>query len=348
MTRDRLRSICNCEGEPYISGGIALNMWEGGFGDCRGDQHANTKLLCLIVLLYVHYHHHKARTKKFQQAETTRHGDVCSILNYDGTLAYEDFINDTEDFDLKYCIRTCCYGSVYEAKLPNGETFALKKLHVFEAEQPTFNQISRTRSKSLRHKNLVKLYGFVLHKKCNFLVYEYMENGSLFCALSDSEIVVEFCWVKRLNMIKKIAHALANNILLNSEMEAFVADFGAARLLDPDSSNQTAIVGTLGYIAPELAYNMIVTEKCDVYSFGVLALEILGGKHPRELLSSLNYSSRHDTSLENILDVRLAYPIDNKLIENEILRVYHVALACTLTDPNTRPTMRKVSQELSR
>ncbi|CAH1416665.1 unnamed protein product [Lactuca virosa] len=161
-----------------------------------------------------------------------------------------------------------------------------------------------------------------------------MENGSLFCAPSDSEIAVELCWVKRLNMIKQIAHALAymhhdcsppivhrdissNNILLNSEMEAFVADFGAATLIPP------------------------------IKLFGVLALEILGGKHPRELVSSLNYSSRHDTSLENILDVRLAYPTE-MLIENEILRVYHVALACTLTDPNTRPTMRKVSLELSR
>ncbi|CAH1416664.1 unnamed protein product [Lactuca virosa] len=102
-----------------------------------------------LVLLYVHYHHHKARTKKFQQPETTRHGDVCSILNYDGTLAYEDFINATEDFDLKYCIGTGGYGSVYEAKLPNGKTFALKKLHRFEAEQPGIQPKFQERGPSL-------------------------------------------------------------------------------------------------------------------------------------------------------------------------------------------------------
>ncbi|CAH1435881.1 unnamed protein product [Lactuca virosa] len=68
----------------------------------------------------------------------------------------------------------------------------------------------------------------------------------------------------------------SNNILLNSEMEGFVADFGVGRVLDPDSSNQTSVTGTLGYIAPELAYNIIVTQKCDVYSFGVLALETIG------------------------------------------------------------------------
>ncbi|GJW45035.1 kinase-like domain-containing protein, partial [Tanacetum coccineum] len=124
-------------------------------------------------------------------------------------------------------------------------------------------------------------------------------------------------WMKRVKIIKDVAHALAymhhdcnppivhrdissNNILLNSKMDGFVADFGAARLLDPDSSNQTVIAGTVGYIAPELAYSMIVNEKCDVYSFGVVAFEAIGGKHPGELLSYLNYSSSHSTMLENI------------------------------------------------
>ncbi|KAJ0836995.1 putative transferase [Helianthus annuus] len=72
--------------------------------------------------------------------EPKKHGDVCSVLNYDGVIAYEDFITATEDFDLKYCIGTGGYGSVCEAKLPNGKTFALKKLHRFDAKQPAFNQ----------------------------------------------------------------------------------------------------------------------------------------------------------------------------------------------------------------
>ncbi|XP_076914512.1 MDIS1-interacting receptor like kinase 2-like [Bidens hawaiensis] len=308
----------------------------------------------------------QATTKKIHHLEAKKHGNVCSVLNYDGTIAYEDFISATEDFDLKYCIGTGGYGSVYEAKLPDGKTFALKKLHRFEAEQPTFDQSFKNEVQvltNLRHKNIVNLYGFCLHNKCNFLVYEYMDKGSLFCALSDGELAVEVDWMKRVNIIKGVAHALAymhhdcsppivhrdistNNILLNSEMEGFVADFGAARLLDPDSSNQTVIVGTLGYIAPELAYNMTVTEKCDVYSFGVVALETIGGQHPRDLLSSLTYSNSHGTTLKNILDKRLPYPTD-RLIEKEIMCVYNVAVACTRTDPKCRPTMRKVSQELS-
>ncbi|GJZ81954.1 MDIS1-interacting receptor like kinase 2-like protein [Tanacetum coccineum] len=287
--------------------------------------------ICFLLLGCVCYHRHKA-TKDKIKVQTTKHGDVCSILNYDGTIAYEDFISATEDFDLKHCIGTGGYGSVYEAKLSNGKIFALKKLHRFESEQPTFNQ-------------------------------SFRNEGSLFCALSDDELAVKVDWMKRVNIIKDVAHALAymhhdcnppivhrdissNNILLNSEMEGFVADFGAARLLDPDSSNQTVVAGTLGYIAPELAYSMIVNERCDVYSFGVVALETIGGKHPGDLLSSLNYSTSRGTMLENILDQRLSYPTD-RLIENEIIRVGHVALSCVLKDPKARPTMREVCQELS-
>ncbi|KAJ0768811.1 putative protein kinase RLK-Pelle-LRR-XI-1 family [Helianthus annuus] len=229
---------------------------------------------------------------------------------------------------------------VYEAKLPNGKIFALRKL-----PQPAFDKSFKNEVQvltNLRHKNIVKLYGFCLHNKCNFLVYEYMEKGSLFCALRDSELAVQVDWMKRVNIIKDVAHALAyihhdcsppivyrdissNNILLNSEMEGFVADFGAARLLDPDSSNHTVTVGTLGYIALELAYSMFATDKCDVYSFGVVALE---------------------TILEDILDKRLPYPTD-KSTENKIMCAYDVALTCILTDPKCRPTMRNVSQKLS-
>ncbi|XP_076898997.1 uncharacterized protein LOC143552738 [Bidens hawaiensis] len=320
---------------------------------------------CLLLLTYVCYTNHKATLKNIK-TETQKHGNVCSMLNYDGTIAYEDFITATEDFDLKYCIGTGGYGSVYEAKLPNGQIFALKKLHRFEAEQPAFDQSFKNEVQmliNLRHKSIVRLYGFCLHNKCNFLVYEYMEKGSLFCTLSNSELAVEVDWMKRVSIIKDVAQALAymhhdcsppivhrdistNNILLNSKMEGFIGDFGAARLLDPDSSNRTLIVGTLGYIAPELAYNMIVTEKCDVYSFGVVALETIGGKHPGDLLSSLNHSTSHGIMLENILDKLLPYPT-NRSIEKEIMRVCNVAFACILTDPKCRPTMRNVSQELS-
>ncbi|KAM7465233.1 hypothetical protein LguiB_012795 [Lonicera macranthoides] len=201
---------------------------------------------------------------------TAKHGNMCSIWNYDGTIAYEDIIRSTNDFDIEYCIGTGGYGSVYRAQLPSGKIVALKKLHRFEAEEPAFDKSFKNEVEvlsNIRHKNIVKLYGFCLHNRCMFLVYEYMERGSLFYALRDNAEAVELDWTKRVSVIKGIAHALSymhhdctppiahrdissNNILLNSKQDAFVADFGAARLLSPDSSNQTVIAGTHGYIAP--------------------------------------------------------------------------------------------------
>ncbi|KAI7751681.1 hypothetical protein M8C21_013503, partial [Ambrosia artemisiifolia] len=234
--------------------------------------------LCFLVLVYRYCNNRKATEKRIQPV-TKRHGNVCSVLNYDGRIAYEDFITATKDFDLKYCIGTCSYGRVYKAKLPDGVAHALAYMH-HDCSPP------------------------IIHRDIS-----------------------------------------SKNILLNSKLEGLVADFGAARLLDPDSSNQTAIVGTLGYTAPELGSD-VVTEKCDVYSFGVVALETIRAKHPRDPFSSMNNLNRHVTTLENILDRRLPYPTD-KLIEKEIMRVYNVALSCILTDPKCRPTMRNVCKELS-
>jgi hypothetical protein len=207
---------------------------------------------------------------QFESRKETKHGNLFSIWNYDGHIAYEDIVEATEDFDIKYCIGTGGYGSVYKAKLPCGKVIALKKLHRLEAENPTFDMSFRNEVKVLteiRHRNIIKLHGFCLHNRCMFLVYEYMERGSLFCILSNDVEAIELDWSKRLNIIKGTAHALSymhhecittivhrditsNNILLKNKVEAFVSDFGTAKLLDPDSSNQTLVVGTYGYIAP--------------------------------------------------------------------------------------------------
>jgi len=207
---------------------------------------------------------------QFESRKETKHGNLLSIWNYDGHIAYEDIVEATEDFDIKYCIGIGSYGSVYKAKLPCGKVIALKKLHRLEAENPTFDMSFRNEVKVLteiRHRNIIKLHGFCLHNRCMFLVYEYMERGSLFCVLNNDVEAIELDWSKRLNIIKGTAHALSymhhecipaivhrditsNNILLNNKLEAFVSDFGTAKLLDPDSSNQTLVVGTYGYIAP--------------------------------------------------------------------------------------------------
>ncbi|XP_030547762.2 MDIS1-interacting receptor like kinase 2-like [Rhodamnia argentea] len=174
---------------------------------------------------------------------------------------------------------------------------------------------------NIRHRNIVKFYGFCSHAQRCFLVYEYLERGSLRTTLNDDQKTLEFRWGERINMVRGVADALSymhhecspplihrdltsNNVLLDRDYEAHVSDFGTARLLRPDSSNWTAIVGTIGYIAPELAYSIIPTEKCDVYSFGIVALETIMGKHPGDHISWECSSSAQTESmmLKDVLD----------------------------------------------
>ncbi|XP_058110707.1 probable leucine-rich repeat receptor-like protein kinase At1g35710 [Magnolia sinica] len=186
--------------------------------------------------------------------------------------------------------------------------------------------------------------------------------GNLTNILNNDEKAAQLDWTLRVKIIKGVAHALSymhhdcalpivhrdlssNNVLLNSELEASVSDFGTARLLIPDSSNWTTLAGTCGYIAPELAYTMRVTEKCDVYSFGVVALEVMMGRHPGELISTLSSPNREDTLLKDMLDQRLSDPMAE--VAQEVIFAVSMALACIRPDPNFRPTMHHVAQELS-
>lgn len=318
--------------------------------------------MTLFLPVYLRLSCTAIKNKQAKTTAATKNGDLLCIWNYDGSIAYEDIIRVTKDFDMKYCIGTGAYGSVYRAKLPNGMVVALKKLHGFEAQVSAFDESFRNEIKVLseiKHRHIVKLYGFCLHKRMMFLIYEYMEKGSLFSVLFDDEEAMELDWKKRVNIVKGTAQALsylhhecsipivhrdisASNVLLNSEWEPSVGDFGTARFLSLDSSNRTIVAGTIGYIAPELAYTLVVNEKCDVYSFGVVALEILVGKHPEEILSSLQSAPIHNITLCQVLDQRL--PTPNMAVSLDIVRVAIIAFACLNPNPCSRPTMKQVSQ----
>ncbi|XP_047965608.1 MDIS1-interacting receptor like kinase 2-like [Salvia hispanica] len=301
------------------------------------------------------------------------HGNIFKIWNFDGNMAYQDIIEATLDFDFRYCIGTGAYGSVYRAVLPTRKVVAVKKLHGFEGVNPSFDSSFRNEAEVLsqiRHRHIVKLFGFCLHQRSMFLIYDYMERGSLFSVLKYDDEAVELNWKKRVNVVKGIASALSymhhdcsppilhrdvssSNILLDSEFEGCLSDFGTARLLDPDSSNQTLLVGTRGYIAPELAFTMVVTEKCDVYSFGVLALEVMFGDHPGDFVSSMTTIKRSTQFAQNmmvqqLLDKRLPSPDEDVRLSREVVGVVKTALKCISCDPKLRPYMKEVSQELAK
>ncbi|KAK1371335.1 Protein kinase domain-containing protein [Heracleum sosnowskyi] len=254
-------------------------------------------LFGLIAWICLYIYRRTRREKKDGEPTEVRDKNMFVVWSHDGKMVYENIITATENFDTKYIIGTGGSGTVYKAELENGLLVAVKKLHMpDDVEMETFKSfISEIRVLTvIRHRNIVKLYGFCSHSKHSFLVYEFLEGGSLWKKLSSNDEAEQFEWEKRLIVIKGVANALSymhhgsvppivhrdissNNIMLDSELEAHIADFGTAKFLKPDSSNWSSFAGTFGYAAPELAYTMEVNEKNDIYSFGVLSLEMVVG-----------------------------------------------------------------------
>ncbi|KAK9019792.1 hypothetical protein V6N11_054300 [Hibiscus sabdariffa] len=295
-------------------------------------------------------------------------GDIFSMLGFNGRILHDNIIEATEDFSSEYCMGSGGYGTVYKAALPTGQAVAVKKLHQ-SGDSLLLNNSKAFESEivallEIRHRNIVQMYGFCSHPKHSFLVYELVERGSLRMILSNNEEAKELDWTKRLNVVKGLASALSymhhghtqpvvhrdissNNVLLDSDYEARVSNFGTARILKPDSSNWTSLAGTYGYIAPELAYTLRVDEKCDVYSFGVVTIEIFMGKHPRDLLSYLPSSTPdQQILLKDVIDHRLPPP--RSRAEKDVVTATKVAFACLNGNLQLRPTMEQVAQALSR
>ncbi|XP_022855118.1 MDIS1-interacting receptor like kinase 2-like [Olea europaea var. sylvestris] len=283
--------------------------------------------------------------------------DLLSISSFDGVVMYKDILEATKEFDAAFCIGEGGCGRVYKAKLPSQDIVAVKRIHSLSEMANRRAFLSEIRALTgIKHRNIVKLYGFCSNAQHSFLVYQYFDRGSLAKTLSIDEEAKTLDWPKRVNILKGVAHALSymhhscsppivhrdissNNILLDTEYEAHISDFGTAKFLKCDSSNLSALAGTYGYVAPELAYTMKVTEKCDVYSFGVLALEVIKGNRPGDSL-------RHgELQFKDFLDPRILYP---NLEEEEILMfVVKFATKCIHSNPQFRPTMDVVSDMLS-
>ncbi|XP_062195138.1 receptor-like protein kinase HSL1 [Phragmites australis] len=256
-------------------------------------------------------------------------------------------------------------GKVYKAVVRHGSedaVVAVKKLwdggKAVEGTKDTFDAEVATLGR-IRHKNIVKLWCCFRSGDCRLLVYEYMPNGSLGDILHGSKGGL-LDWPARHRIMVGAAEGLAylhhdcappivhrdvksNNILLDAELGAKVADFGVARVIGDGPTAMTAIAGSCGYIAPEYSYTLRVTEKSDVYSFGVVMLELVTGKRPvgpelgeKDLVRWVCSGIERD-GVDSVLDQRLA-----GASRDDMVRVLHIALFCTSSLPINRPSMRAV------
>uniref|UniRef100_A0A7N2LWS3 non-specific serine/threonine protein kinase n=1 Tax=Quercus lobata TaxID=97700 RepID=A0A7N2LWS3_QUELO len=191
------------------------------------------------------------RVNKTEDKPREVHNDnLFAIWSYDGKMVYQNIIEAKEEFDYKYCIGVGGFGSVYKAKLQASQVVAVKKLHLLPDGEISNKKDFMSEIHALteiRHRNIIKLYGFCSHPKHSLLVYEFLEGGSLVKLLNNEEGAKTFDWIKRANVVKGVANALSymhhdcdisnKNVLLDLEYVAHISDFSTARILKPNSSN---------------------------------------------------------------------------------------------------------------
>ncbi|MED6134162.1 hypothetical protein PIB30_034690 [Stylosanthes scabra] len=261
------------------------------------------------------------------------------------------------------------FGSVYRGRLVEGLEIAVKRLSKGSGQgNEEFKNEVKSMAK-LQHRNLVRLFGCCIEKEEQMLVYEYMENNSLESILFDKDKCNLLDWKMRFDIICGISRGLlylhqdsrlriihrdlkASNVLLDREMNPKISDFGMARIFGSDQTqaNTRRVVGTYGYMSPEYAMDGLFSVKSDVFSFGVLVLEIISGKKNKGFYSSeeinlLGYAWRlwkEGKALE-LMDSSLG----DSYSEAEVLRCIQVGLICVQERAEDRPTISSVVLMLS-
>ncbi|XP_057984250.1 putative serine/threonine-protein kinase isoform X1 [Malania oleifera] len=276
----------------------------------------------------------------------------------------------TRDFHPSSRIGGGGFGVVYRGALKDGTQVAIKCLSA-ESKQGTEEFLTEINMISnIRHPNLVELIGCCVEGNNRILVYEYLENNSLATVLLGSKSKhAALDWPRRAAICMGTASGLAflheeaethivhrdikaSNILLDGNFHPKIGDFGLAKLF-PDNVTHlsTRVAGTVGYLAPEYAMFGQLTKKADVYSFGVLILELISGNSSSKVafgedmlvLVEWIWKLRKEERLLEIVDPELTeYP------EDEVLRFIKVALFCTQESASKRPSMKQVVEMLSK
>ncbi|WVY89904.1 hypothetical protein V8G54_035418 [Vigna mungo] len=274
----------------------------------------------------------------------------------------------TNNFDESLIIGKGGYGTVFKGLLSNNKVVAIKKSKIVDRSQVEqfINEVIIL--SQINHRNVVKLLGCCLETEVPLLVYEFVNNGTLFDYLHNQGQGVNVSWKTRLRIATEAAAALSYlhsaacipiihrdvktaNILLDDTYTAKVSDFGASRLVPLDQTEIATIVqGTFGYLDPEYMQSSQLTEKSDVYSFGVVLIELLTGEKPfsfdraeeKRSLTGHFLSSLKEDRLFDVLQVGL---LDEEN-QQEIMQVAILAARCLRLTGEERPTMKELTMEL--
>ncbi|KAG2656062.1 hypothetical protein PVAP13_1KG051800 [Panicum virgatum] len=279
-------------------------------------------------------------------------------------LKFADIVKATNNFQQENIIGCGGCGLVYKATLPDGTKLAIKKLNgemcpmerEFTAEVEALSMA--------QHENLVPLWGYCIQGDSRLLIYSYMENGSLDDWLHNRDDAANSIldWPMRLKIAQGASRGLSyihdickphivhrdiksSNILLDKEFKAYVADFGLSRLVLANKTHVTTeLVGTLGYIPPEYAQGWVATLRGDMYSFGVVLLELLTGRRPVTALSSskeLVKWVQEMTSEGKQIEV-LDPDLRGMEHDEQMLKVLEIACRCVDYNACMRPTIQEV------
>ncbi|CAI0467909.1 unnamed protein product [Linum tenue] len=276
----------------------------------------------------------------------------------------------TDSFNTDNLLGRGGFGPVYKGKLPDGKVVAIKRLSSSSGQGANEFKNEIMLISKLQHRNLVRLLGCCIDKLEKILVYEYMPKKSLDNYLFDSTKKAELDWPTRFNIIHGVARGLlylhrdsclriihrdlkVSNILLDEKMNPKISDFGLARIFEgtQDLASTHKVVGTLGYMSPEYLLAGMFSEKSDVFSFGVLVLEIVSGRKT----TSFHYEEHHPSLLSYAWrswdESRGVDMADETVAESskpsEVSRCVNVGLLCVQDHASDRPTMASVLSMLS-
>ncbi|KAK9101233.1 hypothetical protein Scep_024663 [Stephania cephalantha] len=287
-------------------------------------------------------------------------------------FSYKELQHSTKGFKEK--LGAGGFGAVYKGVLSNRTVVAVKQLEGIEQGEKHFRMEVATIS-STHHLNLVRLIGFCSEGRRRLLVYEFMKNGSLdnfLFAVEGGETSERFLdWATRFGAALGTARGITylheecrdcivhcdikpENILLDENYSAKVSDFGLAKLINPKDHRYrtlTSVRGTRGYLAPEWLANLPITSKSDVYSYGMVLLEIVSGRRNfevseetgRKKFSMWAYEEYEKGNIGNVIDKRLT---ERDVDMEQAMRLIMVSFWCIQEQPSQRPTMGKVVQML--